>query len=620
MSKVRVGDIRPSQFMYSYGIGSLIDLPNFSVIVDGLDFWNTDQNREQITETRLLHAVKYYEPTAKYLIYPPLSPEGNVFGDPLSEGSTVGLPVSVFPSWLYCPKCRLLAPIESGVFDFKKDLGKPEKNRFVHTHCLKNTSKSPPPKVIPVRFLAVCENGHLDNFPWVEYVHQGQACEHPVLNFLESGLTGEARGVSVKCVTCGKSRQMGDAFQRSRRESLPLCKGSHPHLHDIDPEGCEFHIRPILLGASNSWFPVTLNVIAIPVQTNHLHELVNNKWEHLVNVNQESDINFLRRTGILGNEFINYSNGDILEVIDDIKNNLGSVGVPSEVPELKKPEWDTLTDLTRTYQSDDFRLNPVDIPPRLSQFISRLVLVERLREVSALIGFSRLDSVGETVDPDEELSIERVSLYKFKNDCFPANETRGEGIFIQFDETAINRWLTQTTVVQREEQFFHSHVRFRAAHFIDNPESNFPGIRYVLLHSISHALMRQLSLTCGYPVASLRERIYSSIDDPTSPMAGILLYTAAPDSEGTLGGLVEMGRTASFENLMIDVFRNVAFCANDPTCAENEPDILGHTIHGAACHACLFSPETSCEKGNKYLDRSLICDTFARSDLNFFIS
>jgi hypothetical protein len=620
MSKIHIGDIRPSQFMYSYGIGSIIDLPSFSVMVDGLDYWKIDENTEKIIENRLLQAVKYYEPSARHLVYPPTTPEGFEFGNPWSEGAFEGLPVSVFPRWMYCSKCRLLAPIDDELFELKKDLGRPEKNHFEHTHCLKKGKSYQAPKAIPVRFMVVCEKGHLDDFPWLEYVHQGQPCDHPLLHFYEVGLSGEARGVTVKCETCGKSRQLGDAFQKKNRDQLPLCKGTRPHLHDTDPEVCENHVRPIVLGASNSWFPVTLNVIAIPVETNRINELVEEHWGELVNVNQISDIQLFRRLGTLQNELLEYSDEKIFSVINEIKGNLESDDGTIGEPDLKRPEWNTLTNVSKTYNTNDFRLKPVEVPINLKPYIKRLVLVERLREVSALIGFTRLDSFGEVVDPDLEVTVDRVPLYRIRNDYFPANEIKGEGIFIQINEEVLGDWENLATVARREEQFYHSHKSFREAHFIAKPEENFPGIRYVLLHSLSHALMRQLSLSCGYPVASIRERIYSANGDPKGPMAGILLYTAAPDSEGTLGGLVEMGKTENFEMLMHDLFAELSHCSNDPTCAENDPSTLGQTIHAAACHACMFSPETSCEKGNKYLDRSLISETIFRSDLDFFKS
>lgn len=621
MSKVHVGEIRPSQFMFSYGIGSIIDLPSFSVIVDGMDFWNIDPNSTiRIIENRLLRAVRFHEPNAKHLIYPPQVPDDYHYGDPFAQGTSEGVPVSVFPRWFVCPSCRLLAPLDDGLFEFKKDLSKPEKNRYVHTNCPKKPANHRPPQVVPARILAVCENGHLDDFPWVDFVHHGKPCNAPRLTFIEFGLTGDAGNLNVKCSTCGEKRRVAEAFQKERRDELPMCTGKRLHLHDRDPEGCDKNIRPIVLGASNSWFPISLNVIAIPVEGNHLSELLEEHWSDLIDVDNVVVLSYLRLQGRLGNELANYTDDEILQAIIAKKEQLAN-DIPSVEPDLKQPEWITLTDQTKTYNSRDFKLTPEEVPIKLQKYISRLVLVERLREVSALIGFTRLDSFGEVLDPDLELDVKRVPIYRSRNEFFPANENRGEGIFIQINEDTLTHWESQAAVAAREETFFEAHKGFRRSHFIAEPEKNFPGIRYVMLHSLSHAFMRNLSLNCGYPVSSIRERIYSATSgDPNGPMAGILLYTSAPDSEGTLGGLVEMGRKDNFEALMSDNSRELGFCANDPTCAENEPDTTGRTIHASACHACLFSPETSCERGNKYLDRSLICETLDHADLNFFTS
>lgn len=134
--------------------------------------------------------------------------------------------------------------------------------------------------------------------------------------------------------------------------------------------------------------------------------------------------------------------------------------------------------------------------------------------------------------------------------------------------------------------------------------------------------MRQLALECGYTAASIRERIYARDPNvegqPAKPMAGVLIYTAAPDSQGTLGGLVSLGEPSQLSRHLVSAMRDALLCASDPLCAEHQPSQQGITLHGAACHACMFSPETSCERGNKYLDRSVLMPTVERDDLAFF--
>lgn len=257
-------------------------------------------------------------------------------------------------------------------------------------------------------------------------------------------------------------------------------------------------------------------------------------------------------------------------------------------------------------------------PESYKSVIDQVVLVERLREVTAMIGFTRIDSAGELNDPDLNIDIDLAPLSRQNPTWVPANQVRGEGIFIQFNEAAIEAWLETSPVKDRGDEFFATHKKWRAMRNMP-PEEGFPGMRYVLLHTFSHALMRQLALECGYSAASIRERIYSrSHLREEGPMAGILIYTSAPDSEGTLGGLVSLGQPDVLESHINKALEAAHLCASDPLCAERPPSQTGQTLHAAACHACLFVPETSCERGNKYLDRSTLVHTVGHQNIAFF--
>lgn len=94
-------------------------------------------------------------------------------------------------------------------------------------------------------------------------------------------------------------------------------------------------------------------------------------------------------------------------------------------------------------------------------------------------------------------------------------------------------------------------------------------------------------------------------------MAGILLSTAASDSEGTLGGLVSLGNAAHLKPLLDQAFEQARHCSSDPLCAEHVPTDASDTLHTAACHACLFASETSCEINNRWLDRAVLVDLTA---------
>lgn len=137
-----------------------------------------------------------------------------------------------------------------------------------------------------------------------------------------------------------------------------------------------------------------------------------------------------------------------------------------------------------------------------------------------------------------------------------------------------------------------------------------------MLHTFSHLLIRELALECGYNAASIRERIYASSDGDT-PMAGVLLYTAAPDSDGTLGGLIELGKPGNLGRVMEQALRRATVCSSDPLCSEHDPE-KDRSLHAASCHACAFVAETSCERANRYLDRSLLVETFDCAGAAFF--
>jgi hypothetical protein len=233
------------------------------------------------------------------------------------------------------------------------------------------------------------------------------------------------------------------------------------------------------------------------------------------------------------------------------------------------------------------------------------VLAKRLRAVTALVGFCR------TVEIVEDGQGDRAPLCRGAPRFVPASEVRGEGIFIELQDAEVERWVERHTALN--EAMMGAHAAYRRARQVEPATAGYPGLKLVLLHTFSHALMRQLALECGYAAASINERIYANDDPAAGPlMAGVLLYTAAPDSEGTLGGLVRMGERARLTRLIRRALDDARLCSSDPLCAEHAPDARG--LHGAACHACGFAPETSCELGNRYLDRRTLVGTVASSD------
>ena len=255
----------------------------------------------------------------------------------------------------------------------------------------------------------------------------------------------------------------------------------------------------------------------------------------------------------------------------------------------------------------------VDTPVAFAGQMSRVLLLERLREVNALLGFTRVEAPEETGDPNERPKM--ASLSSSRPDWVPANQVHGEGIFIQFDEQALVAWEALPAVNQVDQMLRGGHRGWRVARHLD-PDEGYPGIRYAMLHTLSHLLIRELALECGYNAASIRERIYADTSGD-SPQAGILIYTAAADSDGTLGGLVDLGKPENLGRLLAQALNRSKICSSDPLCSEHDPH-KDRSLHAASCHACSLVAETSCERGNRYLDRSLLVPTLERANGAFF--
>ncbi|MCM1983978.1 DUF1998 domain-containing protein [Lyngbya confervoides] len=608
----KVGDLRSSQIMFSFGVGAMVDLPHLSVMIMGTDEWDTTQC-SPLSEERLLAAVqKKLGQQVQRLLLPPTPPESERISWGFNKAQTVGIPVSPFPSWGLCPRCRRLAPFSSKIFQLKTDPYRADKTRYIHVNCQGRT----PPTVVPARFLVACRQGHLDDFPWKYFVHQGSTTCESDLRLKEQGISGSAADVIVTCMTCGRSRALSDAFGTLAEQNMPQCRGRHPHLRTFEENGCREQMKSILLGASNSWFPVTLSVLSIPTEDTSLGRLIEAHWDMLEATESEQNIELLKKIGQL-KAFSKISATVIWRAIQNFRN-----AVPEEDPgeiNLKIPEWLVLSEANPARNSSLLDLRPIDAPSGYDQYFEKTVLVERLREVRSLIGFTRIESPGDLSDMQYNDDLPLADLSQDKPRWVPTTDIRGEGIFLQFRENTLTDWESCPVVEDFEKEFHQAHTQWRMARKIESPADNFPRIRYILLHSFAHALMRQLAIECGYAAASLRERIYSSTSDDDIAMGGVLIYTASPDSEGTLGGLVSLGQPDILGRHIDQALEHVGLCASDPLCAEHSGS-QDLTLHWASCHSCLFSPETSCERGNKYLDRGVLIPTVKsdRQSLSFF--
>ena len=600
-----LGELRPSQLIYTFGVGSLVDLPHMSVVILGLDDWEPNFCTE-IVEERLLAMLKNVAgKQLTKLLQPPIRRDDENL-DPNLSG--YGVPIAAFPRWLRCPTCNSLASIESGVFQLHVDRYRPDRTRYVHLGC----SRAKNPNALPVRFLMACREGHITDFPWINFVHgNNKPCKPSRLTLREFGAAGDASDIEVRCLDCNAHRRMGEAFDKDRFSAS--CTGHYPHLRTTTPD-CPEESRTILLGASNSWFPVVLSALSLPQAEDKLGQLIEDRWNDLKDVPSLDVLTYLIAPSRMP-AFAGYDPETVWNAIESKKT--GGEKTEDETLDLKGPEWAVFCAADPDRQSTDFKLRKVRPPGGFEDYFEDTVLVERIREVRALLGFTRIESRGDFAEADR-VDDERLTKLSREDPLWlPASEVRGEGIFLRLKEDKIKEWEKKDGIGELSRKFFDSHKSWRKLRKIEPSAEGFPGTRFILLHSLAHALMRQLVLECGYTAASIRERIYSS--GGSDPMAGIIVYTAASDSEGTLGGLVEQGESLRLGRHLSQALESLGICASDPLCAENDPGLDGRGVHAACCHACLFSPETSCERGNRYLDRGVLIPLINERETNFFV-
>ena len=594
----RIGNARPSQLMTAAGIGAVVDLPGMSVIVRGLEAWGA--GGDPISEPRLLAEVHDALPGAHVTSLRAAPCEPRAADDPFTQ---IGVPVTTFPRWLRCPACYQLLPID-GVdqLELHHRWGRrPDLAKWVHRHCPRQANRATSRRraCIPARFVVACVRGHLDEFPYVDFVHRfGQnPCPGAQLEIRDAGSVLGPR-VTISCTACGSRRNISEAAGTRGSQNLPCCRGRHPHLQTFSP--CTEQLNLMVLGASNLWFGESISALHLP-QEDPISATIADHWDILSAQPNAAVLHAVVSAVPTLRELRELNAEQAWAAVETERHRREQQPADQPRADLLDAEWQLLSHPTTTKQDTDFRAVPTPTPTDYEPLLQQVVQVERLREVQAMTGFTRVDGPA----PGEAGAARRAPLSRGHVGWVPAVERRGEGVFLELREGLVARWATDV-----ED---HSHVQaLREAYqrWLSNrdraPDPGFRVPRYLLLHTLSHLLLRQVALECGYSSASIRERIYVGTAGATA--AGILLSTAASDSEGTLGGLVALGNKRFLGPLLDRALDDAQLCSSDPLCAEHIPEYPSDSLHVAACHACLFASETSCESGNRWLHRGVLVD------------
>jgi Domain of unknown function (DUF1998) len=464
-------------------------------------------------------------------------------------------------------------------------------------------------EVNPIRFVGACAKGHLQDIDWRSLAHRNgdRSCRKPLF-WVERGVSSDPSDISVRCA-CGASVTLADLHKPN---FLGGCKCHSPWLTPRrgSDEACSAELRLLPRSATNTYFPQTVTVISLTKTDDRVRQAI---AEHKTMIDGiralPNFVDVLRAIPQTKEAFKDFSDDEIKQALS--KDSSGSFS-PNINPRIA--EFDLLASGAPFIGSDTAgsflyaeTLSRVGLGLKepWAAFLKDVVKVHRLREVTCLYGFTRLEpppTSAESELDEIQLAVNGADLSR-SVDWLPAIEQFGEGIFLHIAPPFLKRWLDSPETVVKADRL-RDRERREAERF-NRPPAHL-GAGYWAIHSLSHAFMAELALECGYPLSSLKERIYSS--GPAQPdRFGLLIYTSTAGGQGTLGGLSSMAERVG--ELLDRATKRLVLCSNDPICAEHADGNEDYPLQGAACHACLLVPETSCESRNTRLDRGLLVRT-----------
>lgn len=588
-------EIRASNLTAISGVGAIVDIAHESFLIPGIEQWNSpsQENHERIQKFVPVKLPRMEQAVGKKLFR---------FID---DGAT--LLVSRFPKSMFCEKCRSIVRWKSE-YEREDDNGNILQPTCIHPSCNG--------KMVPMRFVGACEAGHVTDIDWRLWAHSGTNANRECradnrLKFYADKKGAGLAHLTIFCDACKSYRDLKDLTNPYVTEKFLFCYSHHPWIYNPSSERCNYPLRILQKGATNIYYPKVISAFDIPSASSvaDYQQITDEIRERLEKNNTFSRTKKLFESSknapwleqkieeIAKKEKIDKSL--VIKYLSD--NNSSTEPESKEVEDIVKIQLTLQEDEIETFKNcllkggartEHFYAEKGNIKGHiwLEKIITNTLLLHKIREVRAFTGFQR-------VKPSDTQRIVPPDLAK-KQDWLPVSEVFGEGILLQFNLECLKAWASQLPKTEMD-RFIKLEAKRQEQELYFLPEID---PIYILIHTISHLLIRQLAFESGYSSSSLREKIYY---DTKREFVGILIYTTDSDSEGSLGGLVAQGENVLFNAIVVNALEKGQWCSADPVCSETSGQGLGGFNH-AACHNCTLLPETSCMNINTELDRSLI--------------
>lgn len=594
--------VRLSHLLRECSVGAIVRGPDSLVVVQDIRTWDRPGNDPLERELRYVDRVRSALRIDQVLCAPPRAAE--------RSGTVVGwIPALRFPTWMRCLQCGLMhqapwrRPRAKGGGASDPDTADTGRAGACE-ECGGSLEQTP--------WVLVHEEGHLADVPWHDLAHgdargpeQRQCRPDWTQPYLK--LRGSGTGREIRCTRCGSNNSFSSGALP--RIPFPPRTWQQPWMREPPARSPEALALLVEINDVRAHSPSTRTALVIPPESRIRRGTVTDRlygstlrqkkiWKARTRLAREAAVKQL------ASDF-GCTPAEIEQAVKEIDKGYPLYGQAVTADDLLADEYQALTqeivdlredeDFVTEHHTHDWKAlgHALDngIARKAVNAVSGLIAVNRLKQIMVFDGFRRAG--GERLVPPDITA---------ESDWLPALELYGEGIFFTLDEELLRRWEGGDAVRERADAFSKRYVKRTGPDASEREVDVSP--RFLLCHTLAHLLIRELDAEAGYPAASLKERIYCAAGGER-PMAGILIYVAVPDEEGSLGGLMELAKPERFLRLLTGAFEAAAWCSLDPVCAEQEghgPNLLNR----AACHACTLVPETSCAHGNVLLDRAFV--------------
>lgn len=599
-----------SKMISSYGgVGSVIDTPDSSIIIETFDNWGYPVHYEQdikkhiILDDRLINRLRARFPNVRHLVNIPVEEDG--------WRTDVEPQANYFPKWFYCPRCKKFMKLA----DWKKHWK--NKQEF-DLQCFNPKCKEE--HLEQVRFVMTCNDGHIQDLPWdywnnrlpapdndssessdseqekeskIILNYERKCCDEQELYYRISNENTDLSGIHIKCEKCGKSATLKGIFGFSQK-----CGGRKYWLGlqngQFVGENCEQKVTVKIKSSNSVYYANTLSSLWIPEKQKTIereHRLLIEKW---LDRGKSKD-------KIIEDLFEDY---DVpKEVVIQYLEETPETDVRDII--YRQAEYDYFTQKEQP-ENKAIKFRQIQLKDYLNGF-EKLVKIDRLKKITVQTSFTRnepidTDSILINNDNEYEYCVKRqpISKNSFETRLLPAIENYGEGILFVLDEQRLIQWEKNEDIKDRikEIQSYAEDSDWQS-HKI---EARNLTARKILIHTLSHLLIREFEYVCGYPMSSLQERLYVC-----NNMNGFLI-SAYDGSDGYLGGLTKLcNNLEKLQDIISSALQRAKDCSLDPICYESEGQGVAQ-LNLASCHSCSHIPETSCEMSNLFLDRKLVID------------